>query len=281
MKYCGRISTLVIAVALAAAGLGTSAAGAAGVHHVGNHRIGGAVAANGRAPKHTSVWVSTNHPWVETGKGVIFRSHVNPDELNRIRISGTMTWTITGNDGSTVPCTTTVPLRSSGKAACRVGAAQLLSTNSPYAVVATYSGDANFQPSTGSVSEGVFRAEVTLRIGVSSRPVSGAATSVTVQVSSGQASPLIAGKVWFKVASSHSARGVATTCLGPKPIPGRYDGQPVVGGIATCNLPSGWLVVPPVTAGDRHPSSKWLVTASYVDPSFGWNSKTMSGSTKS
>jgi len=281
MKHLGRISTLVIALAMAAAGLGTSVAGAGGVHRVGNHRIGVATAANGLAPRHTSVWVSTNHAWVETGTGVIFRAHVNPDEVNRTRLSGTLTWTIIGSDGSKVPCIATIPLQSSGKAACRVGSAQLLATNSPYAVVAIYSGDANFQPSTGSVSEGVFRAEVTLRIGVSASPVGGAATSFTVQVSSGQATPLVGGEVWFKVASSHSARGVAASCLGPKPIPGRYDGQPVVGGIATCNLPSGWLVVPPATAGDRHPRSKWLVTASSVDPSFGWNSRSMSGSTRS
>jgi hypothetical protein len=70
--------------------------------------------------------------------------------------SGTVTWTITGADASVVACangTTANVNRRTLVEQCRVPQGVLMSASSPYAVSATYSGDASYAGSGGTFSQ--------------------------------------------------------------------------------------------------------------------------------
>jgi hypothetical protein len=281
------VGALVFLVVLMSIGSGAPGAGAAGVHRVSVHRVGAhrsarAAAADGAAVglarMVTHVWVGSNHPWVETGADAVLRAQVYPHPTGRGHLSGNVTWTITGNDGSTVPCAALLPLHANGRSTCRVGFAEFLRAKSPYTVTAAYSGDARFRPSTGTFNEHIYLAEARVLVTVSPRPVSGAATTVTVHVTAGVASPLLNGTVWIKATASHWTRGVNVACTGSPALQGHATPEPLVNGTASCVLPAGWLVVPPATAGDRHPRSAWVVTGSYTDHSFGYVTRAMTGS---
>ncbi|HMD46005.1 MAG TPA: Ig-like domain-containing protein [Acidimicrobiales bacterium] len=67
--------------------------------------------------------------------------------------SGAVTFSIVGSDASVVNCQggNTIPIKPSGKVFCKVGG-QLQASASPYTVTASYPGDANFAPSTGTLT---------------------------------------------------------------------------------------------------------------------------------
>ena len=117
---------------------------------------------------------------------------------------------------------------------CFVLAGQIQTAASPYTVTASYSGDANFQASSGTFSQAVGLRNTRLRVTVDAQPTSGAATTVTVLVEAGVGTSLVSGlTVFATAASSHTVKAVCAVS----------DVQPVVGAKASCLLPAGWMIV--------------------------------------
>ena len=65
-------------------------------------------------------------------------------------LGGTVSVTVTGANGSTVPCHGTVSPGLIG--VCTLWAGELTTADSPYPVTAHHSGDADFAPGTGSAT---------------------------------------------------------------------------------------------------------------------------------
>jgi hypothetical protein len=209
----------------------------------------------------TSTVVTTTKPTVTSGRAAIFHAQVSPSKVGKTRITGTVTWTVTGTGGTTVPCTATA-LTVNGKALCRVELGQFLAANSTYTVTATYSGDANFESSSGSAVETVTTATTTLRLNVP-KPSSGSPTTITALVISGGGTSAITGSVTFSIVAGSSTKGVAALCAGPNPNARANNTVPLTGNSATCSLPAGWIVVPSPTNIDKRPATKWSVAAVY------------------
>lgn len=220
-----------------------------------------AFAAGGTA---TTLSVTSNVPSVVTGHHVGFRATVAPSRVGAMKLSGTVAWTITGHDGSTVACGITTGLTKGGTANCMVDPAQLLAAASPYTVTATYSGDANFASSTGSTTETVTPAVTRLKIVLSANPTSGASTVIQAIVHGGPGSAALAGNVTFAAVASSATKGVKPFCsvVGKPPSPAD-NSQPLVDGIATCTLPAGWFMVPVASSSNKHPHSTWAIAATY------------------
>jgi hypothetical protein len=238
-----------------------------------------AFAAGQDASTATTTSVTTTKPSIESGRPVVFHAVVAPNKSGKSKATGTVSWSIVGQNGSSLSCAkSSSALSGGGKATCTVANGQFVSVASPYTVTATYSGDANFAGSAGSTTETVAVARTTIRIQVDSRPTSGSATTVTVTVSSGMGSPALTGDVTFAAFSSMSVKGVKANCTGPNTVPPGNQVQPLVGGQATCTIPAGWMVVASPTGGDKHPKTRWAIFASYgADGSFSQISKEFKG----
>ena len=212
----------------------------------------------------TSVAIVAGRATTLSGHPMSFRASVAPTKVGRTTITGTVTWSIVGHDGSTVACASTTPLSRSGHAQCRVGAAQLLGSGSPYAVTASYGGDANFSPSTERLSYVVDAAPAHLSYTIPERPTNGASTTIVVTVVGGPGTPALTGDVIFAAASGLSARGVKPFCAGTNPVPSANNSKPLVNGTATCVLPAGWMILPPAGTGMfKHPKTSWTISMTY------------------
>jgi hypothetical protein len=211
----------------------------------------------------TTVAITASSATVASGKPVVFKAGVSPHKVGSTKITGTVVWTITGHDDSSVACATITPLNGGGFSDCKVGKAQLLAVASPYAVSASYAGDANFDPSTGSTTETVTSAVTRVKITIAIKPTSGASTVIQATVFGGPGTPALSGLVTFAAVSSLGTRGVKPYCAGSNPVPAANNSQPIVAGVATCTLPAGWFVVPPVSSILKHPKSSWAVSVSY------------------
>jgi hypothetical protein len=205
-----------------------------------------------------------------TGSTVTFRAQVSPNLIApKTHITGTVAWTITGNDGSSVSCAKVSRFANAGKSTCIVKGNQLLASDSPYTATAAYSGDANFAPITGSFSQPVMPKTSSLRIHWSSPPASDTATSVTVAVKGGTATSLLGGTVYFSVTGTGST--MLVSCTNGTPVPHSGATRSFVLGSngdaaneATCMLPAGWLVLKGTAPGRHHPKAFWSVTVSYL-----------------
>jgi hypothetical protein len=228
----------------------------------------GAIAAPvGRGATSTTLMSSSN-PTV-TGQSVTFSATVAPTSPSTGSPTGSVTFAINGTGGGSVACDTTgdtVPLTSDA-ASCTVSAG-LLAQYSPYSVSATYSGDANYKPSTGTVSQTVSKAAVTLGLTSSvATPLTGQSVSFTASVTSatppGSGTP--SGDVVFSVMGNNvlpGQPGYTETCAGG-------DTQPLSGGSATCAFPAGIPSNPityTVTATLKDPNYKAASTASLIQP---------------
>ncbi len=214
-------------------------------------------------PVATTMTVTTNKPTIYSGQATAFKARVAPAKIGKTFITGTITWTITGRDGSTVACTSVTPISTGGQSVCTVGAANLLAAGSAYTVSASYSGDANFAPASSSIPYTVTQATTRLRYSIPDRPTSGASTSVVVSVIAGPGTPALTGDVTFAVASGMGTKGVKPYCAGPNPVPAANNSVPLVDGTATCVLPAGWMVVPPASTANKHPKTSWTISMSY------------------
>lgn len=211
----------------------------------------GAISAPIQRGSTSTALLSSSNPSV-TGQSVTFMATVTPTSPATGSPSGSVTFAIDGTGGGNVVCDTTgdtVPL-SAGTASCTISAG-LSAQFSPYSVSASYSGDTNFRPSTGTLSQTVSKAAVTLTLTSSvAQPDTGQPISFTATVTGGTPS----GDIVFSVMGNNvlpGQPGYTETCAGG-------DTQPLSGGSATCNFPTG-LISNPIT---------FTVTATLKDPNF-------------
>ena len=230
----------------------------------------------------TSMSVTGNKTTITSGQPVSFTAAVTPAKVGTTKITGTVDWTVTGADGTNVTCTTLKPLSSGGKSKCQIAKGILLAGSAPFTVTADYSGDANFAPISGSTSLAATVGMTRVVLALSAVPTGGAATTVTATVTDGPATALISGNVVFTISSQFHTAGVAVRCSGSQTPVSLNNVQPVVGGIATCNLPAGWMTLPKVSKSTPKPSDAWSVTAVYNgNSSFATSFKLKKGTAKS
>ena len=101
-------------------------------------------------PEPTTVRVSALLPQLLPGEPDAVLVSVTPLVDPFALLGGTVSVTVTGADGSTVPCHGPVSPGLIG--VCTLWAGELTTANSPYTVTAHYSGDADFAPGTGSTT---------------------------------------------------------------------------------------------------------------------------------
>jgi len=204
----------------------------------------------------TSVVAGTN-PSV-TGQSVSFSATVAPLSPATGAPTGSVTFAITGTGGGSVACDGGDTVALSGDTAPCDVAAGLLAQYSPYTVAATYSGDSNYAPSNGSVSQTVSKATATIAVtsSVPGQLYTGQAVTFTATVTP-PAGATLTGHVVFTVVSSG---GQVSTCDGG-------DSQPLSGLTATCNFAAGLSAKPlfyTVTATLQDPNYTTPVAGSWV-----------------
>lgn len=261
-----RTAAIVAACAATAAGLATVAA----------------APAFASATTATTLTVTASHPTTTTGKPENFAAVVAPALAGTTKITGSVSWSVTGRDGTSIPCTVLKALNSSGTSKCSIGKQVLLADDSPYTAVATYSGDGTFLASSGSASVSVAPTTTHVRLALDAKPTSGSATTVTATVVGGSATPLVGGSIVFTVSSQLHTNGVAVRCTGTLTPASANNIKPLVSQVAVCDLPAGWMVLPKVTTANSKPTDGWSVSAVYAGnadflPSFA----TKSGTAKS
>jgi hypothetical protein len=200
-------------------------------------------------PTNTVVTPSSNP--THTGQPVSFMAAVAPVSPSTGSPTGTVTFAITGTDGSTPSCDTsnTQPL-SGGVATCSLSSG-LLASGNPFTVAAKYSGDPDFATSTGSATEDVARAVATVSVTSSANGlpvVNGQSVSFTGTVSPPAGAGTPTGSLVFNVTAS---TGQAETCDGGNTVA-------LTGLSAVCNF-AGGLSARPLS---------YTVTATLQDPNF-------------
>jgi hypothetical protein len=175
------------------------------------------------------------------------------------RASGLVTFTVTGSDSSTASCsgTNSPALRPTGVAFCKVLPGVLKASASPYTVTASYAGNVNFAPSTGTLSQSIGLAPSTVKVTVDSTPTTHKSSTFTATVS-GSSGGAPTGTVAFLVtAKPHGA----LKCQGLKkgnvaPLVATSSTPPQMA--ATCNLGPSWLKL-----SKAAPKNNWTVVATY------------------
>jgi hypothetical protein len=219
---------------------------------------------------------------VGTGQASVFTATVSPNTTGAspvVKATGTVTFTITGKDASSVACNggDAVSINGKGKALCKVAGGSLEASASTYSVAAVYSGDSNFAGSTATpMTLTVNPDKPKLHLSVTSgKPTSGVSSTFKATINVGKAGSLLGGKVQFVVADTPAQPKAKRTCQGGSNQPVAVSGNV---GTATCILPAGWFVVPAPTKTTEHPRGAWTVTAAYLgNGNFVANSVTRSG----
>jgi len=215
----------------------------------------------------TTVTVTPSHTSEISGQPVSFRAQVVAVTPGTAKLTGAVTWTVTGNDGTSVPCASEVPLTLGGRSVCKIAKSTLLAGDGPYTATAAYGGDANYTHSSGSLSLAVTPATTNVKLSISAPPTNGAATVVTATLVGGPATALLTGTVVFTVTSGLHSPGVVVGCTGPatgKNSVLANDSVTLAGQVAVCNLPAGWMILPKASTSNVHPSDTWSVSAIYV-----------------
>lgn len=198
----------------------------------------------------TTVVTSSSNPTV-TGQAVSFSAVVNATSPATGAPTGSVTFSIVGAGAATASCDGGDVQPLSGDVATCPVSGGLLASGSPYSVTATYSGDANYATSTGTVTQGVARAAVTIGVTsssssvVSGQPISFTATILSVSPP-GSGAPT--GNVVFSVVGS---TGTTITCDGGATVS-------LAGSSAQCNFSAGLLAKP----------LSYTVSATLSDPNF-------------
>jgi hypothetical protein len=227
----------------------------------------------------TTVTVTPSHTAEQSGEPVSFKALVVPATVGTAKFTGTVTWTVIGQDNTVVPCASVKALTKGGIAHCGIAKSLLLGGDAPYTATASYSGDANFGQSSGSLALAVTARATVVKLVISAPPTSGASTVATATVVGGPASALLTGTVVFTVTSGTHAGGVVVGCTGT--ATGRNgvlanDSVTLAGQVAVCDLPAGWMTVAKTTVQNPKPTDNWSVTAFYT----GNNSFLLGRSTK-
>jgi hypothetical protein len=209
----------------------------------------------------TTLTVTGSQTAVTTGRAVSFTAAITPTEVGKEKIGGAVAFTITGKDGSTVPCAKVTPLTGAGKTRCMVAPGNLLAGSAPYSIEASYPGSPSgtFGPSSNTTTLGVTTARTRVKLSLGGKLFSGAATTVTAKVISGPGDPLISGTVVFTVASQYHMNGVVVRCSGDLTPPPANNIVSLTGQKATCDLPAGWMVI----SKGAKPSGWWTISAVY------------------
>jgi large repetitive protein len=210
----------------------------------------------------TTAVSAASNPTV-TGQGVAFTAVVAPTSPSTGVPTGTVTFTVTGRDGTAFPCDAgnTPTLDGSDMAQCAI-AAGLLAGDSPYAVTAAYAGDPNYAASTGSLSQAVAKATTTVTVMSSaSTLVNGQPVTFTANIAvnpPGSGTPT--GSVVFSVVGNGSP--MTAICDGG-------DTQPISSLSATCSFSAGLQAKPlsyTVSATLSDPNFKSPVAGTLVQP---------------
>jgi len=233
----------------------------------------------------TTVAVTPSHTTEFSGQGVSFASQVLAVTPGLAKLTGTVTWTVTGQDGTVVPCTSVRPLTSGGRSVCKIAKGVLLGGDSPYTATADYGGDATYAHSSGSATLTVTAATTNVKLVISAPPTNGAATVATATLVGGPATALLSGSVVFTITSGLHSSGVVVGCTGPatgKNSVLANDTVPLVAQVAVCNLPAGWMTLPKSSTANPTPTDNWSVSALYVgNGSFSLGRATKGGTAKS
>jgi hypothetical protein len=228
----------------------------------------------------TSTALSATPAATTTGHAVTIAAKVTPVTTDAATLAGTVTFTITGSDSSTISCKNPAPaaVNHAGKASCQIPAGTLLAAASPYSVSGTFTpSNANYTGSTGNTSVTVAKAGTHTKLRGKPAVRSHSANVFTATIHSGSASKLIGGDVRFNVVSQPGpGSNKKLLCAGG-------DLQPIAvsGNVATasCSLQAGWFVVPPKTKSDKHPVGTYGVSAVYLgNGNFLSSQKTKQGS---
>ncbi len=136
----------------------------------------------------TTTTVTATPASTTSGGAVTFVAQVQAVTTDATTITGTVTFTITGHNASTVNChgsdTVTV---SHGKATCKVPFEQLQAEASPYSIVGTYSGDLpNYTGSSGNASETVGQARTHMKLKLRPRVSNGSGNTFSAVLKSGK-----------------------------------------------------------------------------------------------
>jgi len=232
-----------------------------------------------------TVTTVTGPATVVTGHAVTFTASVSPFKTPApvTKATGTISFTITGSDSSTISCTggnSALPLNGKGKAVCQVAAGSLLASASPYTVSATYTGDANFGGGAGVLSQSVTSAKTRVVLTYDTKPASGSATTFTATVTGGPGT-LPTGSVLFSVTATTGVVSKAHCNPGGvlQPLSPSTGATPV--SQATCTLAANWFKVPVASKTSPHPMGTWTVSASYTgDANFGFSTTSKRGTSK-
>jgi hypothetical protein len=219
--------------------------------------------ADGGTP--TSVTVTPFSSSVVSGKPNTFTAVITPTKVGAEKISGSVTWTVTGATGTVVPCSTINPLSTRGTSRCKIDKDILLAGSAPFTVTASYSGSTSgtFAPGTGSTTLAMNPATSHVKVSLDATPAGNTATTATATVVGGPATSQLGGTVIFTVTSPFHANGVAVRCTGTASPATANNVKTLVDQTATCTLPAGWVVIPKPSTANKRPSDPWSISAVY------------------
>jgi hypothetical protein len=172
-----------------------------------------------------------------------------------VKATGTITFTITGTDSSSISCVSAPVLSSKGKATCKVAAGSLLASDAPYSVTAAYSGDPTYVASSDTISQAVSAATAHVKLTVDAKPISGTASTFTATVTGG-GGLLPTGNVQFTVAADGKTNCSPLVKNNIESLSPNAASTPVAQ--AVCSLPAQWL-----KASKANPHPSWTVVATY------------------
>jgi hypothetical protein len=220
------------------------------------------------------------------GHSVKFTANISPFKTTAApvtRASGLVTFTITGSDSSTVSCsgTNSPALRPTGAAFCKVAPGVLNASASPYTVTASYAGNANFAPSTGTLSQPIGLAPTTVKVTVDSAPTTQKASAFTATVSGSAAAPPTGSVTFFVTADKpHGPQKCQGVGGDTQPLTATSSTPPQMA--ATCTLSAKWLKLKKATKAEPNPENQWTVVATYSgDKSYASSGNSKSGTAKS
>jgi hypothetical protein len=174
---------------------------------------------------------------ITTGEPVTFTASVAPTESGFGTLPGSVTFTITDKSHGAHTCSSgrnTVALPSSGIVTCSIPTGVLAASESPYTVVAAYSGSANFKRTSATLTETVNEGSVSFSLTSSANPaVNDQPVTFTASVKpEGSGFSQAPGTVTFTITD---VTGNTHTCSGGNTV------APNSNGIATCAIPSDTL----------------------------------------
>ena len=230
----------------------------------------------------TTMTLTPNYTSITSGQPLSFLAAITPFSVvgpaGTVKITGTVDFAVVNGHGASVACPVVKPLNPGGKARCTIPKGVLLAADGPFTATATYSGDDTFGGSSATASATASEAGTRVIVSLDTKPpVSGASTTVTVQVSGGAATALLTGNVIFQASSSYHVSS-ALNCTGTAKTAAANNIKAVSGQQAVCVLPAGWFKVPTPSTTNPKPKGSWSISVTYTgNSSFLPSFKTLQG----